>query len=161
MMMIETDEPQINIILHDADFPANFKNKDHPNDYIPVLNPTVELIYHKRRFHSRLLARIPIKIDETTYIPITFVCDTGAPDFIFLSEKAKSVFSRRILVDELDNSYMKIGDKKYTVNDTPSNHNNHDNVNILGLRILMKFGIYLFDNDIDEGFSFTNLPSFF
>ena len=79
MNLIFNEEAPICIILNDSDFPTYYKNQAHPNDYIISNVPIIENIFNDRKHHWRILLRISFKISEDNYLPVTFVCDTGAP----------------------------------------------------------------------------------
>lgn len=148
--MISDEDDTISVMLQNADFPDNYINMEHPEDFIPIDHPVTELIFHKRKFHNRLILRISFKIDENTFVPISFVCDTGAPSFLYLAEKTKHVLMCRISEDDLQNSIINIHGKQMLVSDPPQNHKN---VNIMGLRALEYFELYL-----KQGlFEFSNL----
>jgi hypothetical protein len=146
--MISEDEDTSKILLQQSDFPDYYINMIHPNDYLPTTNTIIEKIFHKKKNHNLLLLRMSFKIYEKYYIPMTFVCDTGAPGFIYLSKKGKKLIEKKILTDELDNEYIVIGDnKKILISDSP---NNHSECNIIGLRLLQYFELKL----TSEGFDF-------
>jgi len=161
MMMLNGEDTIIGseIMLQDTDFPVYFKDQHHPEDFIPMLNPKIDLILHKKPFHNRLFARICFLTEESTYLPFTFILDTGAPEFLYLSEKTKIMLNNRIKKDDGDHEYIKFKSecefhgKKIPVNDTPSHHNN---INIMGLKLLLKFELCL----NEEGIMFNKLPIF-
>lgn len=142
-------------ILQDVDFPDYFVNKAHPDDYREMVDQLpVELIYHQRPNHNRLLLRISFKISGSSYIPLTFVCDTGAPMFIYINELTRRLIKSRIELDDAENEIITINGKVMTLGSSPSNHLD---VNIIGLRALSYFGLVL-END---EFGFTRLPNHF
>lgn len=73
------------MLLRNADFPANSFNMQDPDDYKEVPEPFVESIPHFPCRHNKLVVR---GIPDNTYLPMTFACDTGVPMGLFLSEKA-------------------------------------------------------------------------
>lgn len=151
--MIVNDDIPSHIIFHDTDFPSYYINKKHPNDFMITSNPIQqEMIFHQRFHHNRLILRTSILIEER-FISVSFICDTGAPDSFYLCDELRQRLSSRIFEDELGVTFIKIGGKKFFVGSPPSNH---DNINILGLKALSIFGLYLEDN----GFLFENLPGF-
>ena len=137
-------------MLQDSDFPENFIDKKHPDDLNPILSPIIELLYHRRSNHNRLILRICVKISESTYIPVSFICDTGAPSFIYISEKTRMCIESRIKIDELENDFITLNSGKMLIESSNSN------INVLGLRSLSIFGLYL----KYEEFNFTKLPDF-
>lgn len=119
--------------------------------------PVLDYIYHTKKYHNRLLLRICFKINNDLFVPITFVCDTGAPGSLYLSEKAREqIEDARILKDrDLGIEYIKLSTtkKKIQIDDHPSNHKN---INIMGLMALSRFGL-----NVDyESFNFKNLPDY-
>lgn len=145
--------------LHDADFPNYYVDKIHPEDYIINTRPILEKIYHTKRGHNRLLLRILIKMDRSTYLPLTFVCDTGACTSLYLCPKALIAIKSRIMKDELDNEYIELkSEKRMAVEETSYIH---ENVNIIGLKALFYFGLVLSIVDGEYIFEFNNLPDYF
>lgn len=143
------------IMLQDADFPRNFVNQKHPDDYNEFTNPITEIILHRKTNHNRLILRISFLTDEGYYIPISFICDTGAPGCFYFSEASKlSKIGQLIKKDECENDYIKIGNKRFPVSETPSHH---PYINIIGLRLLLHLGLCLSEQE----FYFTNLPEYF
>ncbi len=142
------------IMLQDADFPDYFIHKAHPNDYKVIKNALpVELIYHHRPHHNQLLMRISFKINFLSYIPCTFICDTGAPMFIYINETMRKLIINRIELDAAENEVIVINGKTMTLGSSPSNH---PDVNIIGLRALSYFGLILDSDD----FEFNRLPNY-
>jgi len=76
------------LLLHDSDFPEHFKEMTHPDDYKEIPYPLpLQTIFHRKAYHSRLILRISWKVGEGRFVPMSFVCDTGAPGFFYLCEK--------------------------------------------------------------------------
>ena len=156
--MLEDEEEEIIrfLKLKDSDFPDYYVNKIHPEDYILRDEPCRDLIFHKKLHHSRLLLRICF-LDKHTFIPLTFVCDTGAPSSFYLCNKALKLLKNRIKTDpDILVRYVKVDGKKMLVTEIPVNHCENYNVNIIGLNALMFFGIELHQ----DSFSFNNLPEY-
>lgn len=139
-------------LLQEADFPDYFIDKHHPDDYKSVRSPYDELIYHKMTDHNRIILRICFKITSNMYIPVTFVCDTGAPGHIYVNILTRRLIKSRINIDEMDNQFLEVGEKEDKMVLRPSHHSD---VNILGLLALTKFGLTFNE---DDSFSFTRLP---
>jgi len=151
--MLHCEDEHI-LMLGEKDFPANYVDFIHPDDYKILAEPTFEKIFHRRKFHNRLLIRISFKVDDR-YIPITFIIDTGFPMFFYLCPKAKEIFETRIEMDEFQTEFIKLPDgKRFTVDETPHIHHN---VNIIGLMALNYFGFSLIDGE----FEFERLPEYF
>lgn len=152
-MISEEDMVDSELMLHAADYPRNFVNKMHPDDGRIFTSPiSPETIFHKRIHHNRLLLRICIKIAKNKYIPFTFVCDTGAPQYLYLSERVREAISPRIITDDI-NEFIMYNGKRITIAGTPSNH---DDCNIMGLMMLDILGLKVCAGN----FEFEYIPSY-
>jgi len=144
------------MLLCEENFPSYYVNKAHPTDYIIYDNPVRELIFHKNSSYSRLLVRASFKLNNK-YIPITFICDTGAPKFLYLNKKSKKLLQNRINTDCLQNEYMIVNinnrNVRIGVSEPPTIHSE---VNIFGLLLLELLGFTLNMNT----FNLVNLGSF-
>ena len=76
------------LLLTNEDFPANFVNFAHPDDYIISQQAiTPERIFHQYHGrHPRLIFRVSTRISENEYIPISYVLDTGHLKFIIVNK---------------------------------------------------------------------------
>lgn len=144
------------LLLTDKDFPTNFINKQHPDDY-KITNKPIEkeLIFHEHLVSPlpRLLLRCSIKLTEGAFCAMTFVLDTNAPK-IYVSAPAKHVFMQnKILLtdDDLGLDLLMLLGRKYRVEDTPEGH---APANIIGLKTLCRWGLVLSDEPF--GFHFKN-----
>lgn len=153
-MIEETSDNEL--LLHDENFPSHYINKQHPQDYLISEIPIKELFYHKTSFYSRLFVRLSFKIDDK-FIPISCICDTGAPKFLYLTQKARNVLKKRIKQDELLNEYMEINlnniSMKIGLSEPLTTFND---VNIIGILLLEKLGL-IFNS---SSFELTNLGEF-
>ena len=141
--------------LYKTDFPDNFVDMHHPDDYMPLRDPISELIFHRRTDHSRLFLRICIKITDTNYIPITFVLDTGAPSQLYINDLTRRLIRDRIKYNsDTGIDFLKINKKTFIVKPSPEHH---PDVNIIGLLGLSNFEFYLSGGE----FGFHNLPDYF
>lgn len=141
-MMDATEVTAADLLLQDADFPGNYVDMQHPEDYELVDGALAEYIPHFSGHHNRLIIRICWKVGNK-YMPMSFVCDTGAPMGLYLSEKASNLLRRhgRVIEDETGNEYAEIpGVGKAAVEPTPPGH---APANIMGLRLLVKLGLSL------------------
>lgn len=139
MSLVSFDEEESIIMLKQSDFPNYYIDFTHPTDYTLMDESFTEKIFHRKRFHNRLLIRICFKIDINTYIPVTFVIDTGCPMNLYLCDKIKEQLSSRIKINEFETEYISVdGLKNFTIDDTP-----HINVNIIGLMMLDYLGFYI------------------
>jgi hypothetical protein len=155
--MIEENTIIKELLLHDEDFPDNYIHMAHPEDYKEVSNFVPQFIMHSHfGRHNRLIVRAAWKAQDDTLIPMSFVCDTGAPSHIYLSNKALfKLHSKSLLLrDERDTSYANIhidNTKTFpaTIEETP---HAHKDANILGLKCLKKLNMHL----KDDSFSFND-----
>ncbi len=142
--------------LTSHDFPDNYINFAHPQDYAISKEPIQkEMIYHHRDGrHARLLLRVSLQLDRNRFMPMTFVCDTGATRYFLFGTKAiQGLKGEHILKHDpdLDQNYLMVFGRKAPVDPTPEKHSP---ANILGLRILLRLGLVLI-NSPTEGFIFN------
>lgn len=141
--MIEGHNIEEELLLMNDDFPDYFIDKAHPSDYISFQHPTpIEFIYHKKQYHNRIIARVSWLVG-CSFVPMSFVIDTGAPNGFYLSHKAFQHLQPRIQIDDMDNQYVCIKNSKNQTKNimvcpTPYNHSP---ANIIGLKILMFLGM--------------------
>jgi hypothetical protein len=143
-------------LFHDEDNnPPNFV---HPEDLKEGKEPIIpEYIRQKKPGHHRLLFRVSFKLGTGKFVPLTFICDTGAPSHFYLSRQALAALEAggRVLVDgELDYMYVVIAGKKAIVKETPYTH---EPGNIMGLLMLERLGLNLKEGE----FSFASQPEHF
>jgi hypothetical protein len=99
------------LLLHDEDFPENYVDMHHPEDYNEVSEFQPEFICHSYYGrHNRLIARVAWKVSDTVMIPMSFVCDTGAPSHLYLSVKAIKILDKAklLLTDDKGTPYIKM-----------------------------------------------------
>lgn len=157
-MMNSTDVSVADLLLQDADFPENYVKMQHPEDYNIIGKPFIEYIPHFQGHHNRLIVRVCWLIGESRYMPISFVCNTGAPMGLYLSDKAASFLRRydRVKEDETGSEYAEVHSVgKAAVESTPPGH---APANIIGLRLLIKLGLDLYP---DSTFSLRYAPEAF
>ena len=130
------------MLLRDADFPPYCVRMQHPADYLVSSSPVSEYITHTPGRHRRLIARISWQKSATEFIPMSFVCDTGAPMGFYLSETAREVLRSLGRIREEDRSGLFSlhvqGLGATAVDDTPRGY---CPANIMGLRILQRVGL--------------------
>lgn len=144
------------LLLGDDDYPDNYVNKAHPNDYQTTTMPiTAEYIFHKKSHFNRLIFRISWKIAENKYVPISFICNTGCPMFLYLSSDARKAIKMRILEDDVQNEYVEINGKKTPIANSPSEHGE---TNIMGLMMCARLGLTI--NEKCE-YTFANIQELF
>ena len=155
---------RMTLSLSCLDFPIGYINFAHPLDYVPVSTPiTPQFIVHVKGMHMRLIVRISWRSnDGACYIPMSFICDTGAPGYLYLSPIAQRNLDSigRLKKNDLETLYVSIFDRANTtgfnakVKDTPASHNP---ANIIGLGCLLKLGFCMGDHR----FSFQKFTPFF
>ena len=147
------------LLLCDYDYPEDYVNMHHKEDYIVSSNINKQFIVHKTssNTHYRLLARISWHLKEDKYTTMSFICDTGAPKHLYLCKDAIDLLKsyNLILIDDIGDPYLKIkinDETKVSVRfeETPRIHKN---ANIIGLRVLLKLGLNISENK----FSFNSL----
>jgi len=124
-----------------ADFPDYYENMAHPNDYEKNQEPVnISYISHHKLYHNRLILRISWKTSRGGYVPMSFVCDTGAPMHFYLSDAALECLkeAERIKEDDLEVPFVMVFGKRATVQETPPGHRPG---NIMGLLMLKRLGL--------------------
>lgn len=150
------------LLLHDEDFPNNYVHMAHPEDYKETGFFSPCFIYHTRfGRHDRLIARVAWKAPDGKFVPMSFVCDTGAPSHVYLSQEAMNVLDNKklLLKDERDTPYVRMHineDDTFpaTVEETPSVHKH---ANILGLKSLKRLHFSLKGNNFNFNDDFAYL----
>ena len=145
-----------NILLTDFDYSDNYINKAHPDDYKITKQPIQSMcLYHGRPRYNQLIHRISFKIANDEYFSVSFVCDTGCPQFMILTSQAKQLLKSRIFIDDdMQNEYIIINNRKVPIVDS---QHPHYNSNVIGLPLLSRFGIQLNQNS----FNYINCPEYF
>jgi hypothetical protein len=154
MMVDEDDAADADIVLQTYDFPEHYVDKAHPEDGVVVDAPIVpEFIRHSRRGHFRMLVRFSLRLDDASFAPFTFVCDTGAPGHLYLSESAMGLLEKagRIKSDELGPLYIESGGEKIVIRVTP---HMHQPANLMGMLLLERFQLKM----VEGGFTFDCSP---
>lgn len=140
-MVEDVEASEGDLLLCEADFPANFSGMKHPEDGMLLDNPiTPEFIRHKRPHHHRLLLRVSFKLENGKYVPFTFVCDTGAPGSFYLSHFADKILEDgdRRKEDDAGNTFITVLNRPAATQETPRNHQPG---NIIGLSLIEKLGL--------------------
>jgi len=133
------------ILLHDIDFPPEYVNMKHPEDYQiqdKAINPTFVVV--QRQGHARLIFRISWKIGGK-FMPMSFIVDTGAVQPVYFSKVAMALMEAHglLVVDDVDNDVVELhkpdgSAKKVHYKATPSHY---EPANLIGLRFILKFGL--------------------
>jgi hypothetical protein len=143
-------------LMRPTDFPRDFINRKHPEDYILSPKPTVpEYIVHDS---TRLFLRISWK-SAKGYLPMTFMVDTTNPTSVsFCPEGMEGMLDNGFgLVDKsLGYKYVHVhhGESGEDFFPARMHFSQVKSVNILGLRALMKLGLHVdskgfrFDHEI-------------
>jgi hypothetical protein len=144
--------------MRPTDFPGNFVNRKHPEDYILVPEPIVpEYIVHDK---IRLFLRISWKTPKG-YLPMTFMLDTTSPTAMsFCAEGMSAIYDCNFRhIDEcLGYPYVRVHrGSEEDFFDVGVDFSQEKSVNFIGLRALMKLGLHL----DSKGFRFDhNIPWF-
>ena len=156
MVLEENELAQATLFLSDKDFPREYVDMAHPDDYKAVQEFTPQLFMHTYYgFHERLIARVAWKASDGTVVPMSFICDTGAPGFVYLSPKASRALASKglLMADEATGRpYVRMHKDENSEFDAPTQETPrpHTDANVLGVRALMK----LHFKTTDDGFSF-------
>ena len=133
--------PAAGMLYQETGFPDSFVGMQHPNDYTGVSKPFAEYIPHFSGRNSHLIVRMCWEKSEAEYVPMSFVCDTGAPMGLYLSSIALCLLRSigRVLEDESGCEYVEIRHVgKASIHPAPPGY---APANILGLRVIMKLGL--------------------
>lgn len=156
-MLEESEVTCRDLLLCEADFPKNYKNMSHPDDYKERDEPLpVSRFINEKLGHWRLIMRVSFKLANGKYLPMSFVCDSGAPYHFYLSDKAMDMLTSggRIKPDEVENPYMDdIVGGKAAVKETPYNHKP---ANIMGLRMMQRLGCKISQDSFDFESEFSH-----
>ena len=160
MVMEENQAAEQSLLLRSSDFPKEYVEMAHPDDYKEFSEFKPQFIVHDDLFSHKFLARVAWKTSEGTVVPMTFVCDTGLPEHIYLSRKAIDVLSSKGLFvkNELEGlaPFLRMHRNKTSVFTAAPRWTPHPiytemgNANILGAKALSQLHFRLEDN----GFSF-------
>jgi len=125
-------------------FESDYHHDDYHHDDL-LVKPTldyIEYISPDRIHQKRLIARIPIKLGPTSFVTASFILDTTLANDMYVS-------SRLLRVLHENNRIKETGGLPYIeviINGSPTDvfiHENHENVNIIGLPLLQKLGLVL------------------
>ena len=131
------------------DFPSNFVDMAHPQDYVPLDSPLPpEFIYHRFGENSRLILRVSWKINDK-YIPMSFVCDTSAPCSFYMSARSFEVLEEggRTKLNAFGNPCVDIQYEGWNnstlVAEVRYTPNAFQPANLIGLSLLSKLGLHV------------------
>lgn len=152
------------ILLHDEDFPENYVNMSHPDDYkiTRSFKPQFIVSRHENK-HTRLIARVAWKLSDQSFIPMSFVCDTGAPGSFYLSPTAMAIMKSvgKVLSNDMNDAYTEVlartGNRDSFTAVLDSTPRLHRNANIIGLKVMMKLGFSLSQETFSLGNNLEHL----
>jgi hypothetical protein len=133
------------LLFTDADYPSNYVDCVHPEDYKKQNQIVYEKLFYIKSHHNRLLLRVSWNVDGG-FIPMTFILDSGAPMYFYLSKRAQLSIVGRIQEDKLQNRFVLIDGKKALIEDSPRNY---EKSNILGLFMLARLHLQINENDYE------------
>jgi hypothetical protein len=111
-------------LLQPADFPINFVNMSHPDDYKLLNAPlAMEYIFHRSEGNSRFIVQISFLVEKNKYLPMSFIVDTGCPIGFTFSRKATQLLEqyKRSKEDELGKTYISV----FLGNESMQTHEGH------------------------------------
>lgn len=137
------------IVLCDEDFPLGYQNGKHPDDYVETDQPIAPqfIFHHVLGKFNRLWWRVSVQLKNGKYASMSFLMDTGAPKHLYLCDEALQVFKSndRLRVEEdMDVAYTYLFGRKCSLEPTPGVHKE---ANIVGLKLLKRFGLELFADE--------------
>ena len=162
ILLVEGGGPDL--VLTDADFPREYKNKTHPEDYLVSASPIKPLMVDfegRRAGHRRLICRISWQLQDGTFLPMSFVVDTGAPSHFYLCDQAFDLLVEggRLKKDGNGNDYLVVFSRNALVAETPENHRP---ANILGLTMISELRGIFVGGEVPQGeFRFGTSFDFF
>jgi hypothetical protein len=157
------DPNTLTALLSNEDFPADYVHHQHPEDFKPLSSPLpVNAFYHEDGKNRKLHMRVSFKVSDTLFIPMSFVLDTGAPMYFYLSCKARELLKAYGLVfkDETDverlNIHYKLKDGTERRFGAPIEvtSDSKDPANIMGLSTLMRLGLQINQDEVKFGNQF-------
>jgi len=113
----------------------------------------VDLFYHENGNNRQLHMRVSFKISDSLYIPMSFILDTGAPMYFYLTRESSALLRtyRLVCKDDSDKEHLTIhykhNDGSDRTFDTPV-ETIADAPNIMGLSVLMLLGLQLSQDDV-------------
>jgi len=154
------------ILLQDLDFPDYYVNWAHPEDYKIISQPIKpEFIFHSLVFntHARLLLRASVQLEESSFMALTFVVNTGAPKPFYFSEKALPILMDRNLVHSVKDTsggpYVNVNGRNATCEQSPYKHRH---ANLMGLEMTARLGLHISEdreNNKAVKFGFNQWPA--
>lgn len=149
------------VVLCPQDFPVDYVNGQHPEDYLITDLPITPqcICHHIRGQHNRLWLRVSWQLSSRKFTTMSFLLDTGAPKHFYLCDKALKVVEQDGQAeeeDDMDLQYVKLFGRKCPVE---SMQEAHTPANIIGLKLLKRLGLELFEDEPHFRFK-HNVPYF-
>lgn len=137
------------VILCPEDFPLDYVNGEHPEDYQITDQPiTSQYIYHHiYGRHNRLWLRKSWKLSNGKFTTLSFLLDTGAPKHLYLCKKAiRLLVENGVVAEDSDMNlmYVTLHGRKCPVDPTPDAHKP---ANLIGLKLLKRLGLELYEEE--------------
>ncbi|PNH02249.1 hypothetical protein TSOC_011774 [Tetrabaena socialis] len=135
------------VVLCARDFPLDFSNGHHPNDYTETDTPIAPecIFHHIRGKFNRLWWRASWKLCDGKFTTMSFLLDTGAPKHLYLCSQALNILEEagQMVEDgDMDLLYTRLFGRKCPVEPTPCAH---QPANIIGMKLLKRFGLTLYE----------------
>ncbi|KAI9103127.1 hypothetical protein DFS34DRAFT_646511 [Phlyctochytrium arcticum] len=103
------------ILLSRLDYPEEYltpgKMFAHPNDYEITTEPIEpDVFYYARYSHRRIFARLPVALGNDKWTSATFIVDTGAGGWFYLSEPLLNILDdyQRVKDDDLGGIFIEV-----------------------------------------------------
>ena len=134
---------------------------EHPTDYATQSKAIIpDLTHVLAPLHNRLFLRISVEC-SAGFTSLTFVCDTGAPGYLYLSDRAlgTEVMQSRFLEEEDTGiKYVVCKGRKIPYRRTPDSR---QPANMMGLKLMYRFGLKLSEPPgLPPEFKLEDLPEF-
>ena len=150
--------------LYNYDFPTNFVNWRHPQDYQPFGSPMNPECIVSTGVYKRLILRVSWKV-EATFVPMSFILETRLSSGFYFSDVAYSILSDNKRLEYSEERLYKVVNVHYGSENSTMlmaalrSPEGLENANFIGANALMRFGLKL--GDPEGGFSFQKNISWF
>ena len=156
---------QLPEMLGEFDFPMQFIDGHHPQDYELLINPIEpEYIVHRMQI-NRLILRVSWKVENQSIwlVLMSFFLEPRLPSTFYLSGTAYRILSKNGRIRYVDEDLS----ETCSVNRAPDNMKmgvflspeGFEHVNFMGMNALTRFGLIF--GDPKDGFSFRHNISWF
>ncbi|KAJ6557244.1 hypothetical protein DFH09DRAFT_540855 [Mycena vulgaris] len=95
-----------------------------------------ECFINPLRYHVRMWYRTSFKIADGQYLPMSFLVDTNAPSWLYLSSKALTALNDHGRIDRLDYLLRLQNGIAFYIANTPRSHRP---LNLIGIELIQKF----------------------